>query len=659
MKVAVIGGGPGGLMTARLLEQKSGGACRVTLFEGSSRLGGKIQTRRFSAAPATYEAGVAECYDYEAFGRDRLKDLIRDLGLNPVPTGSSTVALNGIITRDDHEIATHFGRRTLAALEQFRRDAARMVPAASWYRGFDTDDNHHPWARRSCEDLLDDVEDPIARQYLQTLIHSDMATEPHLTNGLIGLRNILKNVPGYGAQYTIEGGMERLPRRLAAQLTTTDVRLNATVAGVSRRDDGRYSVDVRHDRRLVRSEDFEAVVVALPYNQLRNVEWAGDRLRRAMTRHIAHYDRPGHFLRMSVLFDAPFWRRAMTGSWMMLDAFGGCCVYDEGSGSDTSGHGVLGWLLAGSDALALCNEDDRTLVARAIASLPDALRAEARRHIVESRVHRWAGALSGTPGGFPLRDPRAAHRPEPVEHEHLTVVGDYLFDSTLNGVLRSAEIATDVLLQRFPQEQSRLVPIAADGAVGDAEGLRDLGVGHAGEVTQLYHLRKPDVETGDVVERLVHAENLVLGTHRSRDEVLGQREASQITSAAVRLAATREVDDDGTHHASGPSHEVDAVLKSKPSGGCEPEVGLVHERGGVERGMPAGGMQAPARQLSEVVVRGGEERVGRTGVASLCTMNQFREAGAIGHDHQGTAPIMVQHEARLKLFGLSTYNVVI
>jgi monoamine oxidase len=249
--------------------------------------------------------------------------------------------------------------------------------------------------------------------------------------------------------------MERLPRRLAAQLTNTDVRLHAPVTRVSRRHDGRYAVEVRADRRRVRTEDFDAVVVALPYNLLRNVEWAGDRLRRAMATHVAHYDSPGHYLRISILFDEPFWRDAIAGSWMMLDAFGGCCVYDERSWCDASGHGVLGWLLAGSDALMLCNADEPALVEHAIGSLPDALHAKARRHLVEARVHRWAGALSGSPGGFPLRDPRAAHQPEPVEHPRLTMVGDYLFDSTLNGVLRSADIATDVVLSDVHSSASR------------------------------------------------------------------------------------------------------------------------------------------------------------------------------------------------------------
>ena len=115
-----------------------------------------------------------------------------------------------------------------------------MLPLASWHRGFGPRDNRHPWAPRTCADILDDVTDPIARQYLKISAHSDMATEPHLTNGLIGLRNFLKSVPGYGAQYSIEGGMEMLPRALAASLRAPTWSSTLPVVQVSRNRDERY-----------------------------------------------------------------------------------------------------------------------------------------------------------------------------------------------------------------------------------------------------------------------------------------------------------------------------------------------------------------------------------------------------------------------------------
>jgi monoamine oxidase len=453
IRVAIIGGGPGGLMTARLLERKFGASCRVTLLEASHRVGGKIQTRRFDAAPMMYEAGVAECYAYDAIGRDPLRELIGELGLTAVPTHGSAVVLNGVLLRDPGEIGKHCGGRTLRAIEDFHRQAVAMLPLESWYRGFEPRDNRHPWARRTCQEILDQVADPVARRYLWIGAHSDLATEPHLTNGLIGLRNFLKSVPGYGAQYSIEGGMEMLPRRLLASLTRTRVELDAPVVRVSRNRDGRYSVGFRRARSLVQ-QDFDAVVVALPYNRLQEIEWTGEGLRRAMAKHVAYYDRPGHYLRISILFDQPFWRRRIDGSWVMLDAFGGCCVYDERTPHVTGGHGVLGWLLAGADALSLCNVEDPALIERAIESLPDELYDEARRRFVEGKVHRWAGAVSGQPGGYPLREASSAHQPEPVEHAGLVVVGDYLFDSTLNGVLRSADIAAGLLYARLRSPQA-------------------------------------------------------------------------------------------------------------------------------------------------------------------------------------------------------------
>src|SRR4029077_562779 len=43
------------------------------------------------------------------------------------------------------------------------------------------------------------------------------------------------------------------------------------------------------------------------------------------------------------------------------------------------------------------------------------------------------------PGGLPVRDVLTNHRPEPKDHAGLVVVGDYLFDSTLNGLCDSSE----------------------------------------------------------------------------------------------------------------------------------------------------------------------------------------------------------------------------
>jgi monoamine oxidase len=462
MRVAIVGGGPSGLMTARFLEETIPDV-RITIYEASERLGGKLQTRRFDAAPALYEAGVAECYDYSAFGPDPLKSLVTALGLTPVPTHSTAVAIDGHITATDDELERAFGSGTVRAVHDLHARARAVLPTSRWARPFAPSDNDHPWARRTAAELFDEVGDRAARKYVQVAAHSDLATEPHLVNGLVGLRNVLKGVPGYGAQYSIAGGMEQLPRALASRLARTRFELGARVESLARRDDGSYRLTTRVAARR-NDQQADVVVLALPYIDLLSIEMADDDLRRAFTAHVARYDAPGHYLRVSILFDRPFWRTAFTGSWLLLDAFGGCCVYDETSRLGGH-HAVLGWLLAGTPALSLCNADDATLIGRALESLPGDLAREAYLSFVEGKVHRWAGGVSGQPGGFPIRDACTAHRPAAASHPGVFVVGDYLFDSTLNGVLRSARLVTHLIDSRPSARRRRpahaAVPLVA------------------------------------------------------------------------------------------------------------------------------------------------------------------------------------------------------
>ena len=201
----------------------------------------------------------------------------------------------------------------------------------------------------------------------------------------------------------------------------------------------------------VSSEEFDYVVVALPNNWVPAVEWGGETLSRAMHAHHAHYDYPAHYLRVSLLFQEPFWRPHVAGSYFMLDAFEGCCVYDETSRSDGTLFGVLGWLIGGEAALSLSNLDDAALVERG-AGLAAGLPGHGRELFLEGRVHRWVGSVNGLPAGFPAREPDSRHLPEPEEHPELFVVGDYLFDSTLNGVLDSADTVAEWIVEDMAEE---------------------------------------------------------------------------------------------------------------------------------------------------------------------------------------------------------------
>ena len=170
-----------------------------------------------------------------------------------------------------------------------------------------------------------------------------------------------------------------------------------------------------------------------------------------MHRHTLHYDYPAHYLRVSILFREAFWKDLIEDSYLMLDAFGGCCLYDESSRNGAKTHGVLGWLLAGDAAMSAANHSDERLIEMMLDTLPTFLR-HGREWFLEGRVHRWIGSVNGLPGGVPALDMDTRHIPQ-RELPNLLTVGDYLFDSTLNGVLDSAdyvaETITESIAKRF------------------------------------------------------------------------------------------------------------------------------------------------------------------------------------------------------------------
>jgi monoamine oxidase/SAM-dependent methyltransferase len=450
INIAIVGGGPGGLMTAWHLDRKLEHECKVTIFEASDRLGGKIVTRAFDKLDGIYEAGVAEIYGYWHLGPDPLREMIDGFGLETVPMDSDTVAMDYKLMVGVEGLKANYGARTANAVKSFRKTCASMLSGAQYYEGVGKEDNAHPWMNLSCQEVLErEVADETARKFFKIAARSDIASEPHLTSGLNGLKNFLMDVDGYIELYSIKGGNERLIEKLAAACTDT-IELNSRVLRVGQLADGRYNLRVQKGGEVV-DRDFDLVIFCLPHNWLGTVEFDGEKLQKAMVRHIAHFDRPAHYLRVTLAFDRKVWEPEVTQSWWMSDTFGGCCVYVENTRHDYPAGGALGWLISGSDALAYCNLSDQELFDAALDSLPESMRAAARKHMVEGRVHRWLSSVNAIPGGVPVRGARTNHLPEPAQHPGLFVVGDYLYDSTLNGLLDSADIASDLVVSQLTQ----------------------------------------------------------------------------------------------------------------------------------------------------------------------------------------------------------------
>jgi len=431
-RIAIVGGGPGGLFTAFHLERLAGRSVEITIFESGRRLGGKVLTPTFTAAAVTYEAGAAELYDYTPVGEDPLRDLVADLGLATVPLGGATVIVDGDPLANLDDVEAVLGTAARREVEAFdARARGGMTP-----REFYAADDVAAGRPDRFSGFTAGIRHPAARRYVETMIHSDLATEPGSTSVAYGLQNYLMNDPAYMRLYAIAGGNERLIDAVAARLGAR-IRLESRVTAIQPRDDGRFDLVVQAAEARP-PEPFDAVVLALPIEHLATVECGAGGLAAALRRHLARFDHPAHYLRVTALFDEPFWRGRIDGGYLMLDAFDGCCLYDESAREPEPRHGVLGWLLGGAAAEEWAGRDDADLVAAALATLPASL-GDPHPHLLETRVHRWINAVSGLPGGWHPPGVDRRHQPDPAGHPHLFVVGDYLYDSTLNGVLDSAE----------------------------------------------------------------------------------------------------------------------------------------------------------------------------------------------------------------------------
>jgi protoporphyrinogen oxidase len=435
-RIAIVGGGPGGLFTAHELQRLADRPVATTILEASGRLGGKISTPTFESSGTRYEAGAAEFYDYEHFGHDPLKDLVRELGLRIRPMGGPAVLVDDAVVANLDDLRDRLGAEAAAALLAFDTTARDRMTPREFYAAGDPGEATTAAAPRPFDRAIAEITDARVRRFVEQMIHSDLATEPHRTSEEYGLQNYLMNDPAYLRLYGIEGGNERLVESLASRIDA-EIRLGCRVDSVERAPGGPLIVRWMCDG-VESAGAFDGVVIALPHDRLGSVAFRGDRLASAVAAHRAHHDHPAHYLRVTMLFDRPFWRSTCRDSFWMLDRFGGCCLYDESSRDPATEHGVLGWLLGGEAARTLSESDDATIVAEALAALPPAF-ARSATPVRDARVHRWTGAVSALPGGHASLPLDRRHCPEPDGHPDLYFVGDYLYDSTLNGVLDSAE----------------------------------------------------------------------------------------------------------------------------------------------------------------------------------------------------------------------------
>lgn len=456
-RIAIIGGGPGGLFTAYQLSRKSATAPRITIFEASPRVGGKIVTERFPTDSLMFEAGVAELYHILS-GGDPLWDLVQELELPTVEMHGPTVVLDDHFIYGDDDIQKYLGEKSLREIRKFYKRCTRERTPEEFGALNASDLSRSPLNGITFDDYIGKIKDENAKRYVRIFSNSDIAIEPHLTTAFYGVDNVLVDEKNYCQLYSIIGGIERLPQALAAR-SQADIRLRCPVLAVeqTRGDDGtpRYLVTFQpgEQRRSAETQEFDAVAVALPVNWLPMIEWRGARLHAALMRHHRAYYNLAHYLRITLQFREQFWAQQLSDSYFVLDNLGGCSVYDEGSRHESSPSRALSLLVAGTHALTLGNCRDSDLVDKALAALPWPI-AQTRALLVDARVHRWIGTVNSLPAGNPALRVKRRHLLAKHGFEGLVMVGDYLFDSTLNGALASAVVASKLLLSQLSAKAS-------------------------------------------------------------------------------------------------------------------------------------------------------------------------------------------------------------
>lgn len=458
-KIAVVGGGPGGLFATYIINQRIPNAV-VTIFESTDLLGGKMFTDEFSNG-TPFEAGVSELYEYlGGDDDDPMRKLIEeDLALPTVDMAGGGVILRGKILRDLDDVEKEFSYETRKRIERFHNRMTELMPLEKYAHRWQPD-NDHPWANKTFRECIREEipDDDIACQYIEVAVHSDLATEPHTCNGLNGIKNVLMDNHDYMKLYHVIGGIERISEALEEKIQA-NVRFETRVVRIAKDDEG-YDVFFRENGEE-EQESFDSVMIALPNHWLTQLEWGDARLSEAIHRVLAHYDLPAHYFRISLLFENNWWEKyKIPGDYWMMDMFNGCCAYNESHRwRSTHGH-VLTFLLGGADALLQCsgNEDDSTIISRLIDSLPEFMREDAWDEVVEAQIDRYAGSINAQPGGWPAEELRAEHVPEPKEHPGIFLVGDYFFDSTLNAALISANTAVEQLLDYLEIKGAKASP---------------------------------------------------------------------------------------------------------------------------------------------------------------------------------------------------------
>ncbi len=272
MKVAVIGAGIAGLGCAHALTRDLGSACRVTLFEAATRLGGHANTVDVELDGISHPVDTG----FLVFNERTYPNLLALFGELHVPVAASDMSFSVSVSEPGRErrlewagtdLSTVFAQRRnlasprflgmLADLLRFNRHATRIA------------EGRDSGAALSLREFLD------RHRYGQAFRHwyllpmaaaiwscptDTMLAYPIETFVRFCHNHGLLQIDDRPRWYTVRGGARRYVDRIAARLA--DLRVGEPVQRVARNPAGGVTVTSRHGR-----ESFDHVVLACHSDQ--------------------------------------------------------------------------------------------------------------------------------------------------------------------------------------------------------------------------------------------------------------------------------------------------------------------------------------------------------------------------------------------------------
>jgi len=438
VQVAVVGAGFSGLMSAFLLEKILGPDIDIVIFESSGRLGGRICTLELGGPDSYYDSGAAELY--EIAGGYSLKALVHALGLQTRDmVATPFFHFADALLRCEDDFQAVLGTPARAALTRFWELLTSMRTPDQYALAGHPADNCHPWSRQSFSETLRLIEDAQARHFTEVQVHSDVSTEPDLTTGLFGVDNLLVDHPDYVQMFTLVGGNEQLVHALAERISAR-VLLNAHVTQICAQRGGSY--EVTYTGELTRRFHADYILVTPPPLSLDTICWTPTPLESAIRAHIRHHRYPADYVRVTLRTTERVWADELPEDYFVCQGLGGTTVYEKSILSDSQEIPILSLLIGGRHATELAHRPDGEVFHRVLQALPD--EAHIDRNLVSTfRVDRWTNevGVSRLPGGVPLRPLAKRHAPS-ADYPNVFMLGDYLYDTTINGALDACVFVT-------------------------------------------------------------------------------------------------------------------------------------------------------------------------------------------------------------------------